>query len=167
MIIAQRQVAPGNANYVVSSSAEPLCPWPPAMSPNCFDKGPCFSLMLGFSRLVIDAGLSEAAALIVFKTTYLSYECFIQETKYELAGWEPPQEYRGMVDSCMLITAGEKEGKEKTCTNLYNINSMASVFYHRLFLLYSLCQSLSVLVTSNKSSAISFQKQRNHTNTFD
>lgn len=42
--------------------------------------------MLGFSRLVIDAGLSEAAALIVFKTTYLSYECFIQETKYELAG---------------------------------------------------------------------------------
>lgn len=58
----------------------------PAMSPNCFDKGPCFSLMLGFSRLVIDAGLSEAAALIVFKTTYLSYECFIQETKYELAG---------------------------------------------------------------------------------
>ena len=42
--------------------------------------------MLGFSRLVIDAGRSEAAALIVFKTTYLSYECFIQETKYELAG---------------------------------------------------------------------------------
>ena len=42
--------------------------------------------MHGFSGLVIDAGLSEAAALIVFKTTYLGYECFIQETKYEPVG---------------------------------------------------------------------------------
>lgn len=45
--------------------------------------------MLGFSAFMIDAGLSEAAALIVFKTTYLCYECFIQETKYEPAGREP------------------------------------------------------------------------------
>lgn len=56
------------------------------VSRNCFDKGACFYLMPNFFRPVIDAGLSEAAALIVFKTTYLSYECFIQETKYELAG---------------------------------------------------------------------------------
>ncbi len=90
----------------VDPTAEPVCLWPPRrpkLSPNCFDKGVCFYLMLGFSGLLIDAGLSKAAALIVFKTTYLSYECFIQETKYELAGWEPPQEQWGTEDSCMLI----------------------------------------------------------------
>lgn len=84
-------MAPENANDVVSSCGS-LCgafaPDPravPEVSPNCFDKGACFYLMLGLSRPVIDAGLSKAAAaLIVFKTTYLSYECFIQETKYEL-----------------------------------------------------------------------------------
>lgn len=61
----------------------------PEVSPNYFDKDACLYLS-NFFRPVIDAGLSEAAALIVFKTTYLSYECFIQETKYELAGREPP-----------------------------------------------------------------------------
>lgn len=67
---------------------------------------------------MIDAGLSEAAALIVFKTAYLSYECFIQETKYELAGREPPQERRGngrlMHANNGLREGGRgKEGKEK------------------------------------------------------
>lgn len=58
----------------------------PESSPNGFDKGARFYLMLCFFWPVIDADSSKAAALIVFKTTYLSYECFIQETKYELAG---------------------------------------------------------------------------------
>lgn len=88
-------MAPENANDVVSSSGshcgDPCVHDPsttPGVSPNCFDKDACFFfyLMHGFSGLVINAGLSEAAALIVFKTTYLSYECFIQETKYEPAG---------------------------------------------------------------------------------
>lgn len=73
-------------------AVEPVCLNPhvvPEVVPSFFDKGACFYLMLGFTRPVIDTGLFEAAALIVFKTTYLSYECFIQETKYELAEWEP------------------------------------------------------------------------------
>lgn len=79
--------------------------------------------MHGFSGLVINAGLSEAAALIVFKTTYLSYECFIQETKYEPAGWEPSQEHRGTEDPCMLIMAFERveEGKRKQAAAVTSI----------------------------------------------
>lgn len=48
-----------------------------------------------------------------FETTYLSYECFIQETKYELAGWELPQEHWEIEDSCMLIMVSEsvQDGK--------------------------------------------------------
>lgn len=57
----------------------------PVMSPNCFVKGQCFYRMLGLSWFVIDAGPPEVATLI-FRTTYLSYEYFIQQTKYELAG---------------------------------------------------------------------------------
>lgn len=83
----------------------------PEVSPNCFNKGACFLLMLGFSRLVTDAGLSEAVALIVFRTTYLSYECFIKETKYELAGQEPPQEHGGMANSCIKFLKRVKERK--------------------------------------------------------
>lgn len=48
-----------------------------------------------------DAGLSEEVALIVFRTTYLSYECLIRETKYELVGLESPQEHAGMANSCI------------------------------------------------------------------
>lgn len=51
-------------------------------------------------QLVTDAGLPKAVALIVFRTTYLSYECFIEETKYELVGLEAPQEHEGMANSC-------------------------------------------------------------------
>lgn len=35
-------------------------------------------------------GSSPNSGTHCFKTTYLSYECFIQETKYELAFWKPP-----------------------------------------------------------------------------
>lgn len=67
-------MAPENANDVVSSSGshcgDPCVRDPhttPGVSPNCFDKDACFFILVhGFSGLVIDAGLSEAAALIVF-----------------------------------------------------------------------------------------------------
>lgn len=56
-------VVPENANDVVSScgsycgtgARDPHAA--PEVSPNCFDKGGCFFLMLGFFGLVIDAGL--------------------------------------------------------------------------------------------------------------
>lgn len=82
----------------------------PEVSPNCFDKGTCFYLVLASTRPVINAGFFEVEALIVFKTTYLSYECFIQETKCEHSEWEP-QEDGGTENSCMVIMALER-GKE-------------------------------------------------------
>lgn len=116
---------------------------------------------------MIDAGLSEAAALIVFKTAYLSYECFIQETKYELAGREPPQERRGngrlMHANNGLREGGRgKEGKEKTGGG-HIINSLASVSPSASpssACFHPLRQSLSILVTGDKKkkTAISFQK---------
>lgn len=125
----------------------------PEVSPNCFDKGACFYLMLGFSRLVIDAGLSEAAALIVFKTTYLSYECFIQETKYELAGWEPPQEHWGTEDSCMLIMALERveERKRVMARKRKKVATMSSIHwlpYIRISFFCTFLPSLSITLSS-------------------
>lgn len=78
------------------------------VGPNFFDKGACFYLMLGFTRPMIDTGLFEAAALIVFKTTYLSYECFIQETKCELAEWEPHEHWG--IERLMHANNGLREG---------------------------------------------------------
>lgn len=49
-------------------------------------------------------GSSPNSGTHCFKTTYLSYECFIQETKYELAFESLPQERCRVEDSCMLIT---------------------------------------------------------------
>ena len=73
-----------------------------------------FSCMASPGLWLMQASLKQQHSLF-FKTTYLSYECFIQETKYEPAGWEPSQERRGTEDSCMLIMAFERveEGKRK------------------------------------------------------
>ena len=105
-----------------------LCAHDPTQSPKwaqiTLTRAPVFYLMLGLSRPVIDAGPLEAAALTVFKTTYLSYECFIQDSKYELGGWEPPQEHWGVEESCMLIMA---EQKRKTGSN-HILSLLASVF---------------------------------------
>lgn len=110
----------------------------PEVSPNCFNKGACFHLMLGFSRLVTDAGLSEAVALIVFRTIYLSYECFIKETKYEPAGQEPPQEHGGMTNSCIKFLKRVKEKKRIRRRYAPTITSILWLFISfSLFLLYS------------------------------
>lgn len=95
-ITAQRHRWPHKMHIILVGPLS-LCFEPhlhPVMSPNCFDNCPCFYRMLGLSWFVIDAGPPEAAALI-FRTPYLSYECFIQQT----------QEHEGMADSCVLITA--------------------------------------------------------------
>lgn len=136
-ITAQRHRCPLKTHIILVG---PLPHATPVMSPNC----QCFYRMplRGLSWFVIDASPPEVATLI-FRTTYLSYECFIQQTKYELAGWEPPQEHGGMVDSCMLITA------------------VAFPFGFCLSIIHN------HFVRSAKSSTICVEEQRNHMNTLD